>query len=297
MELRALEYFVAVAEEMSFTKAATRCHVAQPTISHHIAGLEKELGEQLFGRDSRRVTLSPGGVALLPHARACLGAASAAREEFEERAGLLKGELALATVDGVEETALPVVLRAFHERHPAVAVSLGGGTSVPLLAQVQQGRLDAAIVARPLEPLPADFSWLRVLGDRIVALVGVNSRWAEAGEITPEQIAAEQLITYDTHSGLHALISAAFRRAGTELVASYSTNDVALQVALAGEGVGIALSAGSDPSVRYATSVVRVPVVPEISYEKLLVWRRDPQPGAPLRAFLTLWAGLTRDPM
>jgi DNA-binding transcriptional LysR family regulator len=290
MELRALEYFVAVAEEGSFTKAAARCEVAQPSISYQVQNLERELGEALFDRDSRRVTLSPGGRALLPYARTCLGAVRAAKAEFTARSGLLTGELSLATVDGVDGSPLPSALRTFHQRYPAVRVSLGGGTSASLLTLVRQGRLDAAIVAHPRRTLPTSLESHWMQGERIVALVREDSPLAEADALDLAHVRTEKVITYARESVLHPIISRACDEAGVPLVVSYATNDVGLQVALAREGIGVALSAGSDPAVRHARGVVRLPILPAIAYEKNLVWRREPAPAAPLRAFLEICA-------
>src|SRR5436190_20936586 len=95
MELRQLEYFVAVAEEASFTKAAARVHVAQPGVSAQIRQLERELGQDLFDRTGRAVRLTEVGVAVLPYARAALEAVAGARLAVDELTGLLRGRIAV----------------------------------------------------------------------------------------------------------------------------------------------------------------------------------------------------------
>src|SRR6185503_5280934 len=94
MELRQLEYFVAVAEEASFTRGAARVHVAQPGVSAQIRRLEQELGEMLLDRSGRTVTLTEVGEALLPHARAALSSVDGARLAVDELAGLTRGRVA-----------------------------------------------------------------------------------------------------------------------------------------------------------------------------------------------------------
>src|SRR3954469_9522705 len=91
MELRHLEYFVAVAEEASFTKAAARVHVAQPGVSAQIRQLEQELGQPLFDRSGRSVRLTEAGTAVLPYARAALQAVERVRLTVDEMTGLLRG--------------------------------------------------------------------------------------------------------------------------------------------------------------------------------------------------------------
>ena len=95
MELRQLEYLVAVAEEASFTRAAERVHVAQPGVSAQIRRLERELGHELFDRSGRTVRLTAVGEAVLPHARAALEAVAGARTAVDELSGLLGGRLAI----------------------------------------------------------------------------------------------------------------------------------------------------------------------------------------------------------
>src|SRR5215218_6503434 len=93
MDLRQMSYFVAVAEEGQFTRAAARERVAQPAVSAQVRRLERELGEQLFHRDPRAVALTDAGAALLPHARAALAAAQRGRDTIASLRGLLHGRL------------------------------------------------------------------------------------------------------------------------------------------------------------------------------------------------------------
>ena len=101
MELRALDYFVVVAEERNFTRAAARLHVVQSGVSATIKALERELGAELLARTSRRVELTDAGTALLPKARAALEAAQAARDAVDEARGGVRGTLRIGTMTSV----------------------------------------------------------------------------------------------------------------------------------------------------------------------------------------------------
>ncbi|WP_207755988.1 LysR family transcriptional regulator [Nonomuraea cypriaca] len=124
MELRQLEYFVAVAEEAGFTRAAARLHVAQPGVSAQVRQLERELGETLFDRSGRTVRLTAVGEAVLPYARAALAAVDGMRQVVDEHTGLLRGHVVMGGVAAPTVLDLPGMLAGFHERHPAVEISL-----------------------------------------------------------------------------------------------------------------------------------------------------------------------------
>ncbi|MFE3019965.1 LysR family transcriptional regulator [Streptomyces sp. NPDC059256] len=295
MELRTLEYFVAVAEEGSFTKAAARCHVVQPAISQQIQGLEKELGEPLFERLPRQVVLTSGGAALLPHARSCLAAAAAAALEFADRSGLLSGSLALGTVGGLEGTYIPRLLGEYHRRYPGVSVSLTGASSPSLLTKVRDGGIDAAVVASPPEGLPASVGSRVLLEDRIVAVLPAGGRAANR-PLRLHEAARSPLISYGPDSGVHAFIRDAFAAKAIQLDIAYATNDVALQIALVAEGVGIALTSHASPVLTADPRFVVVPLEPAIRLRKVFVWRLGPQLSAPLRTILDLWTELSDGP-
>src|SRR3954462_5912862 len=159
MDLRQLEYFVAVAEERSFTKAAARCHVVQSALSYQIARLEREHGVTLFPptnppgplgaghgvplspRPSRSVRLAPAGDLLLPHARQLLHGAEVARAELAAFAGVLTGRLRLGMV-GSLGPAGPVVentFRAFRDAHPRVEIAVRDTGSRHMADAVRSG--------------------------------------------------------------------------------------------------------------------------------------------------------------
>jgi DNA-binding transcriptional LysR family regulator len=289
VELRALEYFVAIVTTGSFTAAAESCLVAQPSISYQVAALERELGEPLFVRTPRGATLTPGGRALLPHARACLESVAAAKREFAQRAELLTGELAIGTVGGVQETRLPRVLAQYHALYPGVAVRLSSGGSDPLIQAVDDGGLDAALVALPEAPLPASLAHATLVQDEIVAVLAAE-RPVSGGALTCAEVLTHPVITYASDSALRHRIEEHFRANGEQLQVSHATNDVALQIALAREGVGVALAAA--PAAGPALPPRGRPRGrrPPLRFRKVLVWRSDPAQARPLLAFLQLWS-------
>ncbi|GLF93297.1 LysR family transcriptional regulator [Streptomyces yaizuensis] len=288
MELRTLEYFVAVAEEGSFTRAASRCHVVRSAISHRIRDLEKQLGEALFERLPRQVVLTSGGAALLPHARTCLAAVTAAAAAFDDHPRDVSGALSLGTVGGLAGTVLPGLLGAYHRRHPGVTVNLSGASSPSLTKAVRDGTLDAAVVAEPRGHPSRSLGSRVLLHDRIMAVLPAGSR--EPGRpLSLEEVSRNAVITYGPDSGAHGFIRDAFAARGLELGVSHATSDVAVQLALVKERIGIALAPRSSPLLTADRRTVAVPLEPAISFRKMFVWRLDNQLAAPLRALLGLW--------
>ena len=153
MELRQLEYFVAVAEERNFTRAAARVHVAQPGVSAQVRRLERELGQALLDRSGRTVRLTAVGAAVLPYARAALGAVAAARIAVDELTGLVRGHVGVGVITSVAAD-LPGMLAAFHAEHPAVEITLTEANSDELLAALRSGELDLAMVGLATPPPP-----------------------------------------------------------------------------------------------------------------------------------------------
>lgn len=292
MDLRSLEYFLAVADEESFTRAAARCRVTQPSISAQIQALERELGESLFERLPRGTSLSVGGQVLLPYARQCLAAAAAAKSEFSARAGLLQGEFRLGTVSGIERTLVPELLGTFHEQFPGVDVTVTEGTSAPLLDLVNHGGLDTAVIARPMSPLPPTLSAATLLADELLAVFNPEVFAIDSRPVPVSALHGLSIISYAPSSGLRSIMDAAFAAAGLALHVNHAANDVRLQLALAQQGVGVAISAGSDPALADVTGLSKCSLDPAIGYEKVLIWRNDSTPRAPLRAFLRLWTEL-----
>lgn len=148
METRQLEYFVAVAEELSFTRAAQRLFATQSTVSATIRALETDLGATLFDRSTRRVALSTAGALFLPEAKAALESVERAREVVQQASAGLRGSLRIGTLTSMNAFDLPVLLGAFHRRHPLVdlhlTVSLTGSSG--LADDVRHGRLDVALL-------------------------------------------------------------------------------------------------------------------------------------------------------
>ena len=146
IDLKWLRSFVVVAEEASFTRAASRVHVAQPGVSAQVRRLESELGQQLLDRSGRSVRLTEVGSAVLPFARAALDAVANARLAVDELAGLVRGQVTVGMVSGCALPILAELLAGFHDRYPGVAITLVEDNSDRLVERLRDGQLDLALI-------------------------------------------------------------------------------------------------------------------------------------------------------
>ncbi|GAA2498898.1 hypothetical protein GCM10010276_45580 [Streptomyces longisporus] len=139
MDLQQMRHVVAVAETRNFTRAAKRCFVVQSSLSHRIAGLERELGVKLFARSSGRVELTPAGAAFVAGARECLAAADRAAADAAAATGVVRGRLAVGVIVTTAAVDVPELLQRYRARHPDVRVALRSGRSDELAAAVRDG--------------------------------------------------------------------------------------------------------------------------------------------------------------
>jgi DNA-binding transcriptional LysR family regulator len=146
VELRQLEYFVAVARHRHFGRAAAAAYVTQPALSQQVRRLEAELGVALLRRTSRGVALTPAGEDLLVRAERILAEAAQARGEMDEHAGVVRGTVRVASTTA-DAMGLPEVLAAFHRDHPAVRVALRQASAAEVLVLLRRGAVDLGVLA------------------------------------------------------------------------------------------------------------------------------------------------------
>ncbi|MDT0542710.1 MULTISPECIES: LysR family transcriptional regulator [Streptomyces] len=239
MELRQLEYFVAVVEEANFTRAAERLHVAQPGVSAQIRRLEHELGQELLDRSGRSVRPTEVGAAVLPHARAALSAVSGVRLAVEELTGLVRGHVAIGTVTS-HNVDLATLLAEFHDDHPAVEITLTEDGSDRLIDALRGGRLDAAIIAFGTTP-PPDLETHVVTEDAVVAAVSPDHELAGRSTIPLDALRDRVLISLPQGTGIRSLLNEACAAAGFTPHIAFEAGTPAVLAQLAARGLGIAI--------------------------------------------------------
>jgi DNA-binding transcriptional LysR family regulator len=257
MELRQLRYFVAVAEELHFRKAAEGLHVAQPAVSEQIRKLEEELGVTLFNRTPRNVALTAAGAALREQARHVLRHADVARHAARNARDQEMMRLRIGYLSDSLPASIPRVLRHLAASSPSVHIDLQTGPALRLSEEVRAGRLDATVTS-----LPGPTNGLRVtpLGDqRPVVVLPATHPQAIQPTVRLDRLAPDRLVVLprDTNPAFHDAIMALCHRAGVSPalvdVAEPRVEHVLLAVA-AGAGLALLPESVTD---RFASPGVR----------------------------------------
>jgi DNA-binding transcriptional LysR family regulator len=277
VDLRQLEYLVAVAEEANFTRAADRVHISQSGISAQIRELERQLGATLFDRSGRVATLTVAGEAALPHARAALAAAERVRQAVDQVTGLLRGRLVVGMVTACTVEPLFDALAAFHLAHPGIEVELFEDNSDRLIERVRDGGADLALVATAGAP-PAGLERATIVSEPIVALVPPGHALAGRRRARLADVCRSPIVSLPPGTGIRTVLDQASAGQGLvpRITLQASAPDAVADLARRGLGLGIvsASMATSYPDLdAVAISDVHLPAVLS------LVWARGDGPA------------------
>jgi DNA-binding transcriptional LysR family regulator len=238
--LRQLEYFVAVVDEGSFTRAAELLHVTQPGLSHQIQALERELGGPLLERLPRNVRLTPVGRSVLPHARASLAHAERVGAVARRAAGLDAVELHIGTLYSISVGVMPTALLAWRRHYPdAQAHLVEFRHAGDLAAGMDAGRADIAV-----GPAPADWSgpaWEIGAEEFVIVAHPDAGLPPEQTRIRIADLAGAVWVHFTTHSGLSEYVEEACAAAGFQPRVGIRTEQGASALALARAGLGVTL--------------------------------------------------------
>ena len=275
MELRHLRYFVAVAEELSFRRAAEKLNLAQPPLSAQIKALEAELGVRLLDRTTRSVALTPAGRAFLDEARNVLLASAQAERRAQEAAHGLVGTLRLGIIAPAANARLADVLRRFRQQFPSVQLSIFDLTTPDQLRRLRENELDAALVRPPVGFPQLDFEFVEE-AEQILALPAehrlVRKRHLEWQDFDGEPMV---MVQPNLQHGYYDAFLAACAKAGAKPRAAQYTNDIQTKMWLISAGFGLAPTTATLAEVKRPGLVFRrlPPGLPRV--QTVLVWRRE----------------------
>ncbi|MBC7502657.1 MAG: LysR family transcriptional regulator [Herminiimonas sp.] len=285
MDLRHLKYFIAVAEELHFTKAAERLHISQPPLSRQIRELEEELGVTLLNRTRRHIELSDAGKVFLTKAREVLLMADSAIIEAQRAQRGEVGKLAVGFFEQIAYTLLPPILRAFQERYPKVDVQLRWFPVIEQVDALQRGDIDIAFV-RPVVDLDKVFT-RAILSEPFMAVMPATHRLAQHAAIAMTDCREERIINYTRRLApdYHDAIAGLCIGAGFAPDVAIEVGQVYTALGLVSAGVGMAFVPASVQRLVFDNLVYRPLAGATIHSEVLLAWTHV-YPSALLESFV-----------
>jgi DNA-binding transcriptional LysR family regulator len=293
MELRHLRYFLAVAEELSFRRAAERLHIAQPPLSAQIKGLEEELRVRLFERTTRSVRLTPAGQVFLEEARAVLAASAQAEQRARDAQLGLAGTLRVGMIAPAANAWLAGILRGFRQAFPGVQVSLFDLTSTEQFRRLGAQELDAGLLRPPVVLPELDY---KLVGESQQVLVApTGHRLAEKRRLEWKDFHEEELVLIHPRAqhGFYDAFFAECAKAGAKPRPVQYANDVQTKLWLISAGFGIApttatLAENKRPGLVFRPLPADLPAV-----QLVLAWRRD-NPSLALTRFCEAFPSLRK---
>lgn len=284
MELRQLEYFVAVAQEANFTRAAERVHISQSGVSAQLKQLERELGAPLIDRSGRSATLTSAGEAALGHARDALRAVQDLRRSVDEVTGLVRGDLTVGMLKACMIAPFFDALAAFRREHPGVGLALIEDDADDLVAAVRRGGADAALVA-VAGRCPADLESVEIVRERLVAAVPDGHPLADAAaraqrdSVTLAELAGHTLVCLPPGAGIRAAFDRSCADRGVQAEAGLQAGAPTTVADLAARGLGVAVL--SESTAAPHADRLRVLRIADAEVEAVLalVWRGSPNPA------------------
>jgi DNA-binding transcriptional LysR family regulator len=278
VEIRQLEYFVAVAEEANFTRAAERVHISQSGVSAQIQQLERELGATLIDRSGRTATLTTAGTAALEPARAALASVIAVRQAVDEVTELVRGRLVIGMVTACTVTPLFDALAAFHVAHPGVEVTLIEDNSDQLVERVRSGAMDLALIGAG-GATPPGLDALTIISERLVACVPAGHPLTTRRRVTLADVSAHPIVSLPEGTGIRTVFDQACAAKGIKPEIALQASAPAAVADLAIRGLGVAIlsettAANQDDGLRSLTiDDIRTPAL------LALIWTKPQSPA------------------
>lgn len=238
MELAQLEAFLQVAYHKSFSRAAEALFLTQPSVTARIQSLERELGERLFERSGRTVTLTDAGLAFLPHAQRALAAVQEGADAIDAVRHGDAGNLRLGASSSIGTYVLPALLKRFRERRPRVHIHLVTGQSEDIIEQLLTGVIHLAVCRLAAHP---ELESIHLYNDDLVLVVAPDHPFAKREGVTLAEAGQEPFLFFEKNSSYHNLVLSIFLRAGISPESTIELDSFEAMKHMVEAGLGITL--------------------------------------------------------
>jgi DNA-binding transcriptional LysR family regulator len=290
MKLRQLQFFMGVAEELSFSRAATRLHIAQPSLSTQIKALEQEIGARLFDRDKRHVSLTPAGRRFQSRVASLLALADSAKAEARSTERGQLGTIDLGyTALSMFSTALPHAIRTFRAQEPNVRVTLRELTSLEQLHELGERALDIGVLRRPDASAPKGITIVEWYRTPLVVAIPKDHPRAASRSVLLSDLKSEPFIMYPRQAGTgiywqvtDLCTIAGFRPRVVREVLESST-----MIGLVAAGVGIAIVPADMNCIQFSGVVYRE-IADAGAHTSLFIAKREGDRNEHLRSLCRL---------
>jgi LysR family transcriptional regulator, transcription activator of glutamate synthase operon len=291
MELRQLRYLVALDEERHFTRAAAREHVAQPALSQQIRRLEQEFGLALVDRTTRRMTMTEAGEYLVVRARRILAEVDAARAELEDLSGVQTGHVTVGVMHTMGPIDVSLALAIFHQRHPAVELTVREQSSEELAEMLRVDELDLAFLSVTERIESHGLGLRQLVSEELMVILPADHPLGRRRRLRLAELAGEEFISYRQGARLRELLMSAGHQAGFEPRVKLESNESQRIRRMVARGMGVAILPRSDAECSGAELAVAMLTEPALSRDITLAWREGRRHLPAAAEFLELsWA-------
>lgn len=287
IELRTLQYFVAVAEELNFGRAASRLQIAQPPLSRQIQRLERELGVELFQRLNRRIELTPAGRVLFQEAQLILAQVEEAIA-ITQRAGRGEtGQLTIGFEGSFSYDIMPRAIKAFQDQYPEVELTVHEMTTGKQEQALLEKQIDLGFIVLPIDD--SALSVETVLREKLVLVVPETHPLATQTQVGMADLDGEALVVgpYEKGCGLYLQILQSFAETGVHPRIVQSTREIQMLLGFVAAGLGISLLPAASQYFQRPGVVYRSLPLPVPEIELAIAWRSE-NPSPILQHFLAL---------
>lgn len=273
MDIRHLEYFVEVARQKSFSKAAIISHVSQSAISKMIKDLETELGTILFNRTSKYVQLTDTGIIFLEQAQQVVFMFHNLTNEFNNRIQTEKGKISIGLLPITSSTIFAELLGEFKKKYPQIEISLSEYGSKKVALAIQDGTLDTGVIC--IVPDNHNFDFLPFSKDPLCVIVSSQNPISQLSSIDLESLANEAFVLYSKDFSLHDEIINQCRHVGFPPKVIFETSQLDLMTQMVAANLGIAFLPSAVCKELDPNRIVSVPLInPQIIHNMSIVWKR-----------------------
>lgn len=273
MELRILRYFLTVAKEQSFTRAAEQLHITQPTLSRQMAAFEEELGTPLFVRTGKKITLTDEGILLKRRALEILDLEERTLEELTGKNEVIDGTVTIGCGEFTAVETLAEICKHYREKYPLVQIAIHTATADTIYERMQQGLVDIGLFMEPVDTEGLDYIRMRN-SDYWVAAMRPDDPLAKKEQIEKKDLLDKPLIVPE-RMGVQSELENWFGKDFSKIQIAFTSNLGTNAAVMAMNGLGYPISISGAAKYWRTNLIVQRKLFPEITSNTVLAWRRN----------------------